>query len=124
MMCSWVGLVGICKSSQPTREGGRGDLRIIHLSDIHIWRYAFNPLRLLNKRAVGMFSLLAGRASRFRLERLHEVVARVLDLAPDHVLITGDLTTTALADEFREARAAPGRALAGREPGDGDPREP
>lgn len=81
-------------------------MRIIHLSDIHIWRYAFNPLHLLNKRAVGMFSLLAGRASRFRLERLHEVVARVLELAPDHVLITGDLTTTALADEFREARAA------------------
>lgn len=81
-------------------------MRIIHLSDIHVWRYAFNPFRLLNKRAVGMFSLLAGRAGKFRLERLHEVVTRVLELAPDHVLITGDLTTTALADEFREARAA------------------
>ncbi|WP_074311062.1 metallophosphoesterase family protein [Singulisphaera sp. GP187] len=81
-------------------------MRIIHLSDIHVWRYAFNPLRLLNKRAVGMFSLLAGRAGRFRLERLHEVVTRVVGLAPDHVLITGDLSTTALADEFREARSA------------------
>ena len=29
-------------------------MRIIHLSDIHVWRYAFNPLRLFNKRAVGM----------------------------------------------------------------------
>src|SRR5262249_10643296 len=48
----------------------------------------------------------AGRAGRFRLERLHEVVERVLSLAPDHVLISGDLTTTALPDEFREARAA------------------
>jgi 3',5'-cyclic AMP phosphodiesterase CpdA len=81
-------------------------LRIIHLSDIHVWRYAFNPLRLFNKRAVGMFSLVAGRARRFRLERLHEVVARVIGLSPDHVLITGDLTTTALPDEFRDARAA------------------
>src|SRR4051812_20564830 len=53
-----------------------------------------------------MVSLLAGRAGRFRLGRLHEVVARVLGLAPDHVVITGDLTTTALPDEFREARAA------------------
>jgi 3',5'-cyclic AMP phosphodiesterase CpdA len=34
------------------------------------------------------------------------VVERVLGLAPDHVLITGDLTTTALPDEFRAARAA------------------
>jgi 3',5'-cyclic AMP phosphodiesterase CpdA len=81
-------------------------LRIIHLSDIHVWRYALNPFRLLNKRAVGMFSLVAGRASKFRLERLHEVVTRVLELCPDHILITGDLTTTALADEFRDARAA------------------
>lgn len=81
-------------------------MRIIHLSDVHVWRYAFNPVRLLNKRAVGMFSLLAGRARRFRMERLHEVVARVIGLAPDHVVITGDLTTTALDDEFREARSA------------------
>lgn len=81
-------------------------MRIIHLSDIHVWRYAFNPVRLLNKRAVGMFSLMAGRAKRFRLDRLHEVVTRVVGLSPDHILITGDLTTTALADEFRDARAA------------------
>src|SRR4051812_43158397 len=53
-----------------------------------------------------MVSLLAGRAGRFRLGRLHEVVARVLSLTPDHVVITGDLTTTALPDEFRDARAA------------------
>ena len=60
----------------------------------------------MNKRAVGMIELLAGRARKFRLERLREVVEQVSGLAPDHVLITGDLTTTALADEFRDARAA------------------
>lgn len=81
-------------------------MRIVHLSDIHVWQYSFNPLRLINKRAVGMVELLTGRSRRFRLERLHAVVARVLGLAPDHVLITGDLTTTALPDEFRAARAA------------------
>jgi len=81
-------------------------LRIIQLSDIHIWRYSYNPLDLLNKRAVGTFSLLAGRAGRFRLERLAAVVARARDLQPDHFLITGDLTTTALSAEFRQARDA------------------
>ena len=30
----------------------------------------------------------------------------MLALAPDHVLITGDLTTTALSEEFRDAREA------------------
>ena len=81
-------------------------MRIVQLSDIHVWRYAVNPLHLLNKRAVGMISLAAGRARRFRLERLHEVVAQVVGLAPDHILITGDLTTTALTAEFRDAREA------------------
>jgi 3',5'-cyclic AMP phosphodiesterase CpdA len=81
-------------------------LRIVHLSDIHIWRYTFNPLRLFSKRTIGMIELLAGRARRFRLDRLAAVVERVQGLQPDHILITGDLTTTALPAEFRAARAA------------------
>lgn len=79
-------------------------LRIVHLSDIHVWRLAFNPARLLNKRLFGVASLLAGRARKFRLERLEGVVERALQLRPDHVLITGDLTTTALPGEFQAAR--------------------
>jgi 3',5'-cyclic AMP phosphodiesterase CpdA len=78
-------------------------VRIVHLSDIHVWRYSWNPLDLLNKRALGMLSLVAGRARRFRLERLEQVIARVQELSPDHVLITGDLTTTALKAEFGDA---------------------
>jgi 3',5'-cyclic AMP phosphodiesterase CpdA len=81
-------------------------VRIIQLSDIHVWRYSWNPLRLMNKRSIGMVGLLAGRAKKFRLERLAEVVERARALEPDHVLITGDLTTTALTDEFADARAA------------------
>ena len=38
-------------------------MRIVHLSDIHFWRYAFNPLRLMSKRLTGMVALVAGRAS-------------------------------------------------------------
>ena len=81
-------------------------MRIVHLSDIHIWRYSINPMRLFSKRALGMAELLRGRAGRFRLERVEGVVERAANLAPDHVLITGDLTTTALPSEFRGARTA------------------
>ncbi|WP_435006889.1 metallophosphoesterase family protein [Tundrisphaera lichenicola] len=81
-------------------------MRIIHLSDIHVWRYSYNPLRLMNKRAVGMADLLRGRAGKFRLERLEAVVERAVSLQADHILITGDLTTTALSSEFDEAREA------------------
>ena len=81
-------------------------MRIVHFSDVHIWRYAFNPMRLFSKRVLGIAELIRGRARKFRLERIDEVVNRAVKLAPDHVLITGDLTTTALPDEFRGAREA------------------
>src|SRR6187455_1487828 len=108
MMCSSAGWAGTSSEGDATGRGGAetGLLRIVHLSDIHVWRYAFNPLRLFNKRAVGMVELLTGRARKFRLDRLDEVVARVEGLEPDHILISGDLTTTALPEEFRAARAA------------------
>ena len=78
--------------------------RLVHVSDLHFWCYALSPLQLFGKRLLGMGSLLVRRARKFRLERAEQVVGRVLDLNPDHILITGDLTTTALAAEFRLAR--------------------
>jgi 3',5'-cyclic AMP phosphodiesterase CpdA len=81
-------------------------MRIVHVSDIHFWHYAINPLRLLSKRLLGMSSLVLLRARRFRLERASDLVERVSDLDPDHILITGDLTTTALPKEFHSARLA------------------
>lgn len=81
-------------------------MRLIHLSDLHFWRYDLRPLGLLNKRLLGMAALAAGRARRFQLGRWQEVLDRVVGLRPDHVLITGDLTTTALEGEFEDARAA------------------
>ncbi len=81
-------------------------MRIVHLSDIHVWRYSYNPRRLVSKRFLGILELLRGRARKFRLERLEDVVAKVQSMEPDHILITGDLTTTALNSEFRAAVAA------------------
>ncbi len=78
-------------------------MRIIHVSDIHFWNFTRNPARLFNKRLLGVVSLSAGRARRFRLEHVPELVSRVHGLDPDHLLITGDLTTTALESEFRAA---------------------
>lgn len=81
-------------------------MRIVHLSDIHVWRLRFNPLRLFSKRSVGFLELIRGRAGNFRLERLAGVIERVKALNADHILITGDLTTTALPGEFADALAA------------------
>ncbi len=79
-------------------------MKIVHLSDIHVWRYTWDVRRLAGMRALGVIELLMGRARRFQLDRIGAVVDRVLGLAPDHILITGDLTTTALPSEFREAK--------------------
>jgi hypothetical protein len=79
-------------------------MRIIHLSDIHVWRYSWDVRHWMSARALGFLELLSGRARRFHLNRLAAVVDRVLGLRPDHVLITGDLTTTALPSEFRMAK--------------------
>jgi Icc-related predicted phosphoesterase len=81
-------------------------VRIVHLSDIHFWRYAFHPLRLLSKRMLGTASLFLGRGRRFRLERVPDLIERVQSLDSDHLLITGDLTTTALPGEFHHAKTA------------------
>ena len=94
----WAGSLGV------RSRRNRCTLRIIHLSDIHIWHLDFRPHSLFGKRAIGMIGLVAGRARKFRLERLLDVVARVRSLEPDHVLITGDLSTTALPAEFLQAR--------------------
>jgi 3',5'-cyclic AMP phosphodiesterase CpdA len=81
-------------------------LKIIHVSDIHFWRYSWNPFRLMGKRLFGSVGLAVGRARRFRLERVADLVERVTNLNPDHLLITGDLTTLALPAEFAMARRA------------------
>lgn len=75
-------------------------MRVVHISDVHLWRYTINPVHLLNKRVIGVLDLLRGRAGKFRLERIDDVVAAIQAVEPDHLLITGDLTTTALPAEF------------------------
>ena len=107
-MCSWAGSAGIFDAILP----GATRLRIVHLSDVHVWRYVFDPRHLLGKRAIGMAGLVIRRARKFRLERLYAVVERVLALDADHILITGDLTTTAFPLEFEAARVALGPLLA------------
>ncbi len=78
-------------------------MRIVHLSDIHFWRLTTNPRLLISKRVLGVIDLARGRARKFRLERIEDVVARIQAVDPDHLLITGDLTTTAMPAEFDDA---------------------
>ena len=81
-------------------------MKIAHITDIH-FQTAPDPLRMgLGKRWLGSFNLYAlGRRHEFALAVQQAVVARLEALAPDLVLVSGDLTAQAIPAEFALARA-------------------
>src|SRR5574337_1957827 len=79
--------------------------RFAHLSDLHLTSLVNAKIRdLLSKRALGYLS--------WRFRRRREHLPTILDalrhdlsgLAPDHIVITGDLTHIGLPDECQQAR--------------------
>jgi predicted phosphodiesterase len=90
----------------PVAVGNHGAvMRIVLLGDIHVYtRWAW-PWQLLSKRALGMANLWVRRQFQFQMRYMDEVVRRAAALGPDMVLLSGDLTTTALPIEFRRVRA-------------------
>jgi 3',5'-cyclic AMP phosphodiesterase CpdA len=82
--------------------------RIAHLSDIHLPLAPGlpRPLNLLaNKRLLGFLSWHLRRKSAHRPELIEALLADIHSKAPDQIVITGDLTNTALPDEFERALA-------------------
>jgi 3',5'-cyclic AMP phosphodiesterase CpdA len=82
-------------------------VRIAHATDIH-W-FATPGLRhhASLKRVLGTANLyLTGRRHRFVATVQDALVAHLVELRPDLVLLTGDLTSQALPDEFELARKA------------------
>ncbi len=80
-------------------------MRVAHATDIH-WQLPPSARELCTfKRALGTANLyLRGRRHHFQREVQDALVAHLVDAAPDLVLITGDLTATALRSEFALAR--------------------
>jgi len=81
-------------------------LRIVHLTDLHYQR-SVSAADLLNKRLLGVANLyIGGRAKAFGGVGRRVLLQDVIDLAPDLVVITGDLTTLATTAEFEAASDA------------------
>ena len=79
-------------------------MRIAHATDIH-WTVPPRISELALKRIWGSANLyLRGRAHHFDRTVQQAVAQRILELAPDAVLVTGDLTSQALPAEFALAR--------------------
>lgn len=80
-------------------------MRIAHITDIHVERTP-NLEELGNKRLAGAVNLyVLGRHAHFSTVSQEALVQAVLDVAPDLVLCTGDLTATATEAEFKAAVA-------------------
>lgn len=75
-------------------------MRVVHIGDIHYFRQLLPPWRLLSRRVAGQVNLWLNRARRFNRDLLPTLVDRVIELNPDHVLFSGDLTTTSMHSEF------------------------
>lgn len=81
-------------------------MRIAHITDIH-WMEPPYWKVLNSKRVLGTANLyLRGRRHHFTERVQGALIAHLLELEPDLVLITGDLTAQALPLEFEKAKRA------------------
>ena len=78
--------------------------QLAHFSDPHIAPLPeVRPWQLANKRFLGWLSWKRRRQRVHRREILDALAADLQAQAPDHVVVTGDITNIALPEEFRQA---------------------
>ena len=78
--------------------------RLAHFSDPHIAPLPkVRPAQIANKRFLGWLSWKRRRRHVHRREILDALAADLRGQAPDHVVVTGDITNIALPEEFRQA---------------------
>lgn len=80
--------------------------RVAHISDLHVLDLKGVPVwRFLNKRITGYANLRFKRSHHHSQETLRQVCRALKNYAPDHVIITGDVTNLALQSEFEAAKS-------------------
>jgi 3',5'-cyclic AMP phosphodiesterase CpdA len=81
-------------------------MRIAHFSDVHALHLeGVSPLWFFNKRLAGGLNLLLRRKGRHPLPLLAALCEDINEVAPDHVVVTGDLSNLSLPSELQRARA-------------------
>jgi 3',5'-cyclic AMP phosphodiesterase CpdA len=107
-------------SEEPARaQPDRGDpeLRVAHLSDPHLFApWALRPWYVFDKRLLGGINALVRRRKIHRREITEAALEAVADLAPDHVVVSGDVSTVGAEVELRAFRQ--GLARVGLDPRD------
>jgi len=73
---------------------------LLHVADLHFWRVLANPLRMLNKRFLGNLNVWLRRRREFCMERAEPFAKTLIDTGVRQLLLTGDLTSTSVDEEF------------------------
>jgi len=74
--------------------------RLLHITDVHFWRIAYNPLRLMNKRFLGNANVALRRSRHVHLEHAEAFADHAAATGIRTVVLGGDFTSTALDEEF------------------------
>lgn len=77
-------------------------IKIAHLSDLHFSKIKISPSIFFSKRFIGIFNLIFNRS--FSQQPLFELPKFFDSAGIKHVVITGDLTSTSLKQEFQKAK--------------------
>lgn len=80
-----------------------GSDAFLHATDFHFWSVSLNPLRLANKRLIGMINVVLKRRHAFVQDRALELADAMAATGIAPALLTGDFTSTALPEEFQRA---------------------
>ncbi len=75
-------------------------MRLAHISDLHLSKISFHPSHLFSKRILGTCNLLLKRKRAFQQQYLDTLLPLFDSLHVNALLITGDLSSTSLNEEF------------------------
>ena len=89
----------------------RGEVRsvstdtLLHITDLHFWKVILNPLKLCNKRFLGNLNVMLHRRHHFLTQHAAAFSDQLVSRRIPQLLISGDLSSSALDAEFEEAAA-------------------
>lgn len=77
-------------------------MRLALIGDIHLFQTDVRPSQLVGKRLLGHTNLMLNRRFRFNHRVLEPLIDQVVSMDFDMLLLSGDVTTTSLEDEFHD----------------------
>ena len=79
-------------------------LKIAHISDLHLYKITFSPMQFFSKRWLGNLNVYFFRKNKFKPKQLNLLLDVFKKHKIDLVIVTGDISSTSLKDEFEAGK--------------------